>query len=97
MNPSSIITMMDNLHQKNELQRGENGHYEVSWSKNIKERIIQFYFQLVRTNKEELSKLDTIYTNLIVDVITSDITYEERREYLGVLYKLIAYTRDIEN
>lgn len=95
MNSSSLFSMTDDL--KNNIQRGENGHYELSWSKQIRERILQFYFQLVRTNKLELLELDKIYTKLILDVITEDITHDERKEFLSILYKLIAYTRDIEN
>ena len=94
---SKLVSSLDMLNSRNGLQLGENGHYELTWSKMIKERILQFYFQLVRTNnKQELEQLDTIYTNLILDVITSNITDEERSEYITILYKMIAYTRDIE-
>lgn len=82
----------------NNLQCGENNHPEFGWSKMIKERILQFYFQLVRVkDKSKLIQLDTIYSQLLFDVITSNITKEVRIEYLNILYKMIGYTRDIKN
>ena len=99
MSCSKLLSSLDvlNSRDENNLKCGENGHTELSWSKNIRERIVQFYFQLVRTNSDGLSELDILYTNLIVDVLKEDITKEERDKYLAILYKMIAYTRDIVN
>jgi len=97
MSCSKLVSSLDNINSRDtDLRRyGENGHVELSWSKNIRERIVQFYFQLVRTN--EFKTLDIVYTNLIIDVLKEDITKEERDEYLIMLYKMIAHTRDIVN
>lgn len=97
MSCSKLMSSLDSINTRDGYLRryGENGHVELSRSKNIRERIIQFCFQLVRTN--ELKKLDIIYTNLIIDVLKENITKEERDEYLIVLYKMIAHTRDIVN
>ena len=98
MSCSKLISSLDKINSRDGLQRGENGHIEFSWSKNITERIVQFYFQLVRTSSpKELVHLDTIYTTLIIDVLKEDITKEERDEYLSILYRMIPYTRDIVN
>ncbi len=98
MSCSKLVSSLDKLHSSHELQCGENGHIELSWSRNIRERIVQFYFQLVRTNNmDELKNLDTLYTNLIIDILKEELTKEERREYLSILYKMIPYTRDIVN
>jgi hypothetical protein len=96
MSCSKLISSLDKAESiSKNIQCGENGHSELGWSKNIRERIVQFYFQLVRTS--ELESLDITYTNLIIDVLKEDITKEERDEYLSVLYKMIAHTRDIVN
>lgn len=96
MSCSKLVSSLDNQNSISRvLQCGENGHVELGWSKNIRERIVQFYFKLVRTN--ELVHLDDIYTNLIIDILKEDITKEERDEYLSILYKMIAHTRDIVN
>ena len=91
MSCSKLVSLLD----KSYLKCGENGHVELGWSKNIRERIVQFYFQLVRTS--EVENLDITYTNLIIDIIKEDITKEERDDYLSILYKMIAHTRDIVN
>lgn len=93
MSCSKLISSLDKINSRDGLQRGENGHIELSWSKDIRERILQFFYQLVRT--KELVHLDMIYTNLIIDILKDDITKEERDEYLSILYRLIPYTRDI--
>lgn len=96
MSCSKLVSSLDHQNSMGRmLQCGENGHVELGWSKNIRERIVQFYFQLVRTN--ELDHLDELYTNLIIDILKEDITKEERDEYLSILYKMIAHTRDIVN
>ena len=53
---SALITALDKY---SNVQTGENGHCEKSWSEisdneSIKEKITQFYFQLVRS-KEKIS------------------------------------------
>lgn len=96
MSCSKLVSSLDNMNLTGRiLQCGENGHTELGWSKNIRERLVQFYFQLVRTN--EVESLDNTYTNLIIDILKEDITKEERTEYLSILYKMIAHTRDIVN
>jgi len=95
MSCSKLISSLDKINSRDGLQRGENGHIELSWSKDIRERILQFFYQLVRT--KELVHLDMIYTKLIIDVLKEDITKEERDEYLSILYRMIPYTRDIVN
>jgi hypothetical protein len=95
---SKLVSNLDHLNMEGSsdgLQRGENGHIELSWSKDIRERIMQFFYQLVRT--KEHKHLENVYIKLILDVFISDITESEMREYIGVLYKMIAYTRDIDN
>ena len=98
------------------LQFGENGHHEHSYNflkgkDNLRERIVQFSFQLTRTNEKGLAKLETVFHSLLRDLFSKwskreleegeecetgkecDLT--ERNAYLVMLYKMIAWTRDI--
>lgn len=77
------------------MQVGENGHREYGWSKDIKERITQFYFQLVRTSyTQDLEKtLRYILTFLKEKYDEGD--KDEALNYLSTMYKIIAETRDI--
>ena len=73
---------------------GENGHYEYNWSDYIQEKILQFYYQLIRTKNK--NDLENTYKELILELFTSTkISSDEKLNYLDVLYKLIANTRDI--
>lgn len=90
-------------------QYGENNHIEYKKVKvsveNLQERILQFQFQLVRTNEE--GKLQSIATetreilHFIMSAIRatdSTITEEERGSYINmgvIMFKLLAHTRDI--
>ena len=41
-------------------QLGENMHTEYAWSNDIEEQIVQFNFQLVRTNETQIGALSLI-------------------------------------
>lgn len=92
---TNFSPLMDAIDKMNVgMNIGENGHYEYKWSNIIQERILQFYYQLIRT--KEKNDLETIYKELILEVFTSTkLSRDERFNYLDVLYKLIANTRDI--
>jgi hypothetical protein len=93
-----LIAALDNemtLNSQN-FREGENGHYEYTWSKDIKEQIVQFHFQVTRTDNNGLDNLKNILTDLLknlVEMVKTDkitATY-----YLAILYKMIGFTRDI--
>ena len=54
----------------NIVQYGEKTHLEYGWSKNIRERIMQFHFQLVRTTSSSIFHLQNIYYQLINELIS---------------------------
>jgi hypothetical protein len=87
--------------QKTLLQYGEKGHIEYGWSKHIRERIMQFNFQLVRTTTDTMYKLQHIYHQLINELMflyhfsTYPLDKEISMELLILLYKMIGQTRDI--
>lgn len=77
-------------------QLGENSHVEYGWSNDIRENIAQFYFQLNRTKdtkgleeqlKNILSKLKYYHSQHPGNQVT--------KEYITLMYKMIAHTRDI--
>ena len=80
-------------------QTGKNGQEEYTWSENTKERILQFSYQLVRTNDEKLCSLavilDKILESLQYELSVGHLLVTEYVEQMSILYKLIGYTRDI--
>jgi hypothetical protein len=83
---------------------GENGHIEYTWSTNVKERILQFSFQVTRTPNIDITKLQSILYQLILELKTQHDKSTELNDmdsdddssyYLNILYKFIGYTRDI--
>ena len=80
---------------------GTNGHLQETWSNNLNEKVLQFYYQLVRTDKTSLLELEYVLRNLLLDLTSSVDTsnrndFESENYLLIILYKLIAQTRDIE-
>ena len=74
-------------------QRGENGHKELSWSKDTKELILQLSFQLTRTNDlDRLKIISDKFSYLLVKLF-----YEPNNELelKSALLTLPLLTRDI--
>ena len=83
---SSIVSAFDKKLPAKQL--GEKGHVEHSWSVDPEQKVVQFFFQLVRSkDTSDLEK--TLYSML------SNMRWETHREVLTTLYKLIGQTRDI--
>ena len=94
---AALINALDNYTPS---QIGENGHTEYGWSNNIREKILQLSFQLVRTDKNNIKHLSIILKDLLSNLkqnVNSTIIAEKElaRGYLSVLYKMIGHTRDI--
>jgi hypothetical protein len=93
---AALINALD----MNTKQIGEKGHIEYSWSDNMRERILQFNFQLVRTTDNNILSLSIILKDLLLTLksmvnSTSIIEKDFARGYLSILYKMIGHTRDI--
>jgi hypothetical protein len=86
---TTLINSIDNTLNK---VMGENGHYMLPWSDKIEEKIVQYYFQLIR---QKDMKLDKKFADLLCE-IKEECCVKKRNEYMVLLYKLIGYTRDIE-
>jgi len=77
-------------------QIGENGHIEYSWSSELRESIVQFMFQLVRTSKDQLNCLSyKLYEILRLMQNSERSERSEHSDYMITLYKMIGNTRDI--
>ena len=69
---------------------GENGNVEYTWSHDIKERIMQLHFQLVRCTErgEELG-------NTYLEILNEILQHKENDELFGIAIRLPAITRDL--
>lgn len=69
---------------------GETGNVEYSWSNNINELIVQFFFQLVRQSHK--TNLSEIHHNILSRIKCCETLHIEQ---FTMMYKLIGQTRDI--
>jgi len=94
---AALINALDTYTPK---QTGENGHLEYGWSNDIRERIVQFSFQITRTTTDQIAKLETVLSDILTTLkFKIDSTSIPERQvglgYLTILYKMIGQTRDI--
>ena len=92
---AALINALDNYTPK---QIGENGHVEYGWSNDIREKILQYSFQLVRTTSD--SNLKSVLKDMLTILkcqanSVSIVEKELARGYLSMLYRMIGHTRDI--
>jgi Domain of unknown function (DUF2828) len=76
------------------IQHGEKGHAEYTWSTNIKEKILQFSFQVVRTTKETRNELAWKLREILTTLSKCE-NGNLKSEFLTIMYKICAHTRDI--
>ena len=94
---AALVNALDNY---TPTKYGENGHVEYTWSNSLQEKILQFSFQLTRTNEVEVKKLSVILRDLLTsikhNIQTSSLPEREvAKGYLSLLYRMIGHTRDI--
>jgi hypothetical protein len=94
---AALVQTLDNYTPS---QYGENGHVEYGWSNNMQEQILQFSFQITRTNEDSIDKLSQVLSNLLLEIQnvlhTGSLPVKEvAKGYLSLLYRMIGYTRDI--
>ena len=93
---AAIVSAIDSAFER---RVGEKGHVEHDWSKNIEEKILQYYFQLVRSNGNitKYNKQMTTYNEILSLVFSTNslLSETEKINYAKILFKLIAQTRDI--
>jgi len=80
-------------------QFGQNGAVEYGWSNDIREQVLQFSGQIVRTDEAKIEimadKLRHLLRCLSWNNSCNALSDAENKELMVVLYKLIALTRDI--
>ena len=59
---AALVNALDNHTSQ---QIGENGHVEYGWSNSVQEKILQFSFQVTRTNDTGVNKLQGVLRNLL--------------------------------
>lgn len=78
-------------------QYGENGEVEYGWSDDKREWIVQFFFQLIRTDESTMTNLEMRLREILYFLMNSlrlksNSVYST---YIILLYKMIGQTRDI--
>ncbi len=90
-----MASLIKSLDDSNNKQIGNNGHSEYSWSNDTREKILQFSFQLTRTDVYGVCNLE-IKLNELLTLLKNDLFMNtESKTYITILYKMIGYTRDI--
>ena len=85
-----MASIVSGLDSHTPLRVGENLHAERDYSNELSEKVVQFFFQLVRS--EDHSKLEAIQRDILLS-IKGDL--EKNYDTLDMMYKLIGQTRDI--
>jgi len=94
---AALVNALDNY---TPTQFGENGHVEYGWSNSIQEKILQFSFQVTRTDEAGVAKLSKVLHDLLSNIKhkADSRTLPEKevaKGYLSILYRMIGQTRDI--
>ena len=94
---AALVNALDNY---TPTQIGENGHVEYGWSNSIQEKILQFSFQVTRTNEVGVSRLFSVLHDLLTNLkhkVEKGTLPEKQvaKGYLSILYRMIGHTRDI--
>jgi len=94
---AALINALDNY---TPTQFGENGHAEYGWSNSIQEKILQFSFQVTRTDQAGVNRLSNVLNDLLINLkhkLESGTLPEKEiaKGHLSILYRMIGHTRDI--
>lgn len=95
-----MTALVNALDSYNPTQYGEKGHVEYSWSNIFQEKILQFSFQITRTNEDIINGLAQKLSDMIRDInymiqFGSLSVKQVAKGYLSILYRMIGHTRDI--
>ena len=95
-----MTALVNALDSYNPTQYGEKGNVEYIWSNIFQEKIIQFSFQINRTNEDIINGLAQKLSDMIRDInymiqFGSLSVKQVAKGYLSILYRMIGHTRDI--
>ena len=94
----NVVSAIDAFTKENgEKQLGENQHIEYSWSSHDRqEQIVQLFFQLVRTNNEQIKVIQQKFCDILKSLAQSNNdTDDTRKLHESVIVRMIYQTRDI--
>ena len=76
---------------------GDNGAIEYGWSNDLREQILQFSGQMVRSNEQRIEEMYEKLQSMLRRLTSQNSCLQdsERKELLVILYKLIGQTRDV--
>jgi hypothetical protein len=91
---TALVNALDNF---TPTQIGEKNHIEYGWSNSIREQIVQFSFQLTRTDENGIKNLQVVLKELLrLLKYKHELSADEvSKAYLKMLYMMIGQTRDI--
>lgn len=95
-----MAALVNALDMSTPTQLGEKEHLEYGWSSDLREKIVQFSFQMTRVSSTEAidslaNQLDNILRNVISSYKSNKILFAEYQEYIITAYKIIGHTRDV--
>jgi hypothetical protein len=96
---TELVNALDNF---TPTQRGENEHAEYGYSNSLRERLVQFSFQVTRITKgSSMDAVEKVLRGLLTD-LKNDLTNKKWMsgtsiEMLVMLFKMIGHTRDVED
>ena len=93
-NQNGLIAALDKI---TNFRKGENGHTEYKWTDDMQEKIVQFHFQLVRTDKFKMDSLANKFHELLRELgfIRENIRDKDRIDMICSLFCMLGQTRDI--
>lgn len=96
---AELVNALDNF---TPIQQGENGHAEYGYSNSLRERLVQFSFQVTRVTKgSSMDAVEKVLRGLLTE-LKNDLTNKKWMsgtsiEMLVMLFKMIGHTRDVED
>jgi len=88
---SALLQAIDQYTSNTPLSSGENGHAQYGWSNEIEDLIVQFHFQLVRTDKAGVETMKHRFNHIIQTIKCNHV---DTNKYLTVMFKILLQTRD---
>ena len=87
MSSPSLIAALDMTNKINNMQLGENEHPEYKWSSNLKDKIVEYFYQIAEngSNEHTLYLLKNTYTSLVNDSLNLSQNNNERLTYINTL------------
>ena len=91
---ASLVSGLDNISKKNNMNIGENAHAQHSWTHaNFEHDLVQLYFQLVRIPKYDHTKMKSV-TSKYLTLVDNAVENNNERQ-INYCMSLLFQTRDV--